>query len=63
MSNLLIGVLCMLFSLFLFFLSPKENKNMFGYKSPQQGFHKNIWKWSVYLSLLHNRDCYKCGRG
>lgn len=19
---------------------------MFGYKSPQQGFYKNIWKWS-----------------
>lgn len=46
MSNLLVGVLCLLFSLFLFFLSPKENQNMFGYKSPQQGFHKNIWKWS-----------------
>lgn len=46
MSNLFIGVLCMMFSLFLFFLSPKENKNMLGYKSPQQGFNKNIWKWS-----------------
>ena len=46
MSNLSIGVLCMIFSLFLFFWSPKEDKNMFGYKSSQQGFNKNRWKWS-----------------
>lgn len=46
MSNLVIGILCMVFALFLFFLSPKEAKNMFGYKSPQQGLNKNVWKWS-----------------
>lgn len=46
MSNLTIGILCMIFSLFLFFLSPKENKNALGYKSPQQGLNKNVWKWS-----------------
>ena len=46
MRNLVIGIVCILFSLFLFFLSPKENKNMLGYKSPQQGLNKNVWKWS-----------------
>lgn len=46
MSNLIIGIVCMAVACFLFFLSPKEDKNMFGYKSPQQGLNKNVWKWS-----------------
>mgnify|MGYP000935694320 CR=1 FL=1 len=46
MNNLIIGLLALAFSLFICFLSPKEGKNVLGYKSPQQGTHKNIWKWS-----------------
>lgn len=46
MNNLIIGIVCFVFALFLYFLSPSEGKNMLGYKSPQQGTHKNIWKWS-----------------
>lgn len=34
-----------IFTVFVF-LSPKENKNILGYKSPQQGLNKNVWKWS-----------------
>ncbi len=46
MNNFVIGILCLIFSLFLFFLSPRENKNLLGYKSPQQGLNKSVWKWS-----------------
>lgn len=40
MSNLFIGILCMLLSLVIFFFSPQEGSNMLGYKSPQQGKNK-----------------------
>ncbi len=46
MDNLIVGIICLTYSLFIYFFSPKEGKNMLGYKSPQQGMHKNIWKWS-----------------
>lgn len=46
MSNLFIGILCMLLSLVIFFYSPQEGSNMLGYKSPQQGKNKKIWYWS-----------------
>lgn len=45
MSNLIIGIICMALSLFLYFYSP-NNISLLGYKSPQLGTHKNIWKWS-----------------
>lgn len=46
MNNVIIGILCLILALYIFYQSPKEGKNMLGYKSPQQGIHKNIWKWS-----------------
>ncbi len=46
MNNLIIGILCLALSIFIFFFSPKEGRNLLGYKSPQQGMNKNIWKWS-----------------
>ncbi len=46
MDNLIVGILCLAFSIFIYFLSPKEGENMLGYKSPQQGMHKDIWKCS-----------------
>ena len=46
MDNLIIGIICLAYSLFISFFSPKEGKNMLGYKSPQQGINKNIWQWS-----------------
>lgn len=46
MMNLCIGLICLVFSLFLFFFSPKEKNNMFGYKSLQLNTHKMIWYWS-----------------
>jgi hypothetical protein len=46
MKNIYIGLICLCYSAFLFFLSPKEKKNMLGYKSFQQNMHKDIWKWT-----------------
>lgn len=46
MKGIMIGLICLCFGLFLFFVSPKEKKNMFGYKSLQQGMHREIWKWT-----------------
>lgn len=47
MDNLIIGILCLALSLFIFFISPKEAKNMLGYKSPQQRIRKSsVWKYS-----------------
>lgn len=46
MGNIGIGILFVIFSLFLYFVSPSENKNLLGYKSPQQGANAHIWKWS-----------------
>ncbi len=45
MNNLTIGIICFAMSLFLYFYSPK-NISILGYKSPQLGTHKKIWKWS-----------------
>ena len=45
MSNYIIGLLCFVLAVWITFFSPKEGRNIFGYKSPQ-GMNKNIWKWS-----------------
>lgn len=45
MNSIIIGIVSIAIACFLIFLSPQE-KNMFGYKSPQQGLNKNTWKWS-----------------
>ncbi len=46
MKTIYIGLICLFYGFYLFFLSPKEKKNMFGYKSFQQNMHKDIWKWT-----------------
>ena len=46
MKGSYIGLICLCYSLFLLFLSPKDKKNLFGYKSLQQNMHKDIWKWT-----------------
>lgn len=46
MNNLGIGIVCMLYSIFLYSYSYKENQNMLGYKSSQQRMNKNVWKIS-----------------
>ena len=46
MKDIYIGLICLCFSFFLFFYSPKDPKNMLGYKSLQQNMHKDIWKWT-----------------
>ena len=46
MKAIYIGLIFLCYSLFLLFLSPKDKKNMFGYKSLQQNTHKDIWKWT-----------------
>lgn len=46
MKNIYIGLICLCYSLFLLFLSPKEKHNILGYKSLQQNTHKDIWKWT-----------------
>ncbi len=46
MKAIYIGLICLCYSLFLFFLSPKEKKNILGYKSLQQNIHEDIWKWT-----------------
>ncbi len=46
MKSIYIGMICLVYSLFLFFLSPREKKNILGYKSLQQNMDKDIWKWT-----------------
>lgn len=46
MASIGLGILFLVFSVFLYFISPIYKKNMLGYKSMQQGMHKDIWKMS-----------------
>lgn len=46
MNTIYIGLICLGLSIFLIFYSPKEKKNMLGYKSFQQNMHKDVWKWT-----------------
>lgn len=46
MGNIGFGLLFLVLSLFIYFISPIYKKNILGYKSMQQGIHKDIWKWS-----------------
>ncbi|WP_455716569.1 hypothetical protein [Anaerosporobacter sp.] len=44
MENIVIGIIAIVFAIFLHFISPNEEGNMLGYKSPQLGTNKKIWK-------------------
>lgn len=46
MNGIKIGLFCICYGIFLFFVSSREKKNMFGYKSLQQGMHKDVWRWT-----------------
>ncbi len=46
MGSIGFGILFLVFSVFLYFISPIYKKNMLGYKSMQQGMYKDIWKMS-----------------
>lgn len=46
MNNITIGIITIVYAVFLRFMSPKERDNMLGYKSIQLGTNKKIWEWT-----------------
>lgn len=49
MENIKIGVLLIVFSFFLIYISPREKYNAFGYKSLLSKINKYTWEWTNRL--------------